>query len=227
MAELIPAATAIVLRDGKQGLEVLLLRRSQALAFAAGYWVFPGGRIDAGDYGKRAASEQPDMTLVAKQAAVRESYEEAQLKLCPQQLIPVSQWLAPKETSKRFNTWFFVTRYQGEASVQVDQQEIDHHRWCSPQQALAYFDNKQMAMMPPTYVSLLELAQHQSSEQAIAFYQARGPLRYAAKNWLSTEQDRCMLYAGDAGYEENNAYARGPRHRLWENNGAWIYECDL
>ena len=44
--ELRLAATAVLLRDTEQGLEVLLLRRNAKLAFAAGAWVFPGGAID-------------------------------------------------------------------------------------------------------------------------------------------------------------------------------------
>jgi 8-oxo-dGTP pyrophosphatase MutT (NUDIX family) len=41
----LPAATVVV----RRGSEVLLLRRPQRSGFAAGAWVFPGGRVDAGD----------------------------------------------------------------------------------------------------------------------------------------------------------------------------------
>lgn len=44
-----PAATVMVLRDGPGGLEVLLLRRSDALSFVPGAHVFPGGAVDAAD----------------------------------------------------------------------------------------------------------------------------------------------------------------------------------
>lgn len=47
--EPIPAATVVVLRDGPEGLETLLLRRNAALEFAGGMWVFPGGRVDEAD----------------------------------------------------------------------------------------------------------------------------------------------------------------------------------
>ncbi|WP_339672667.1 NUDIX hydrolase [Dasania marina] len=242
MPALIPAATAMLIRDGGQGLEVLLLRRSQAMDFAAGYWVFPGGRIDAEDYPGSHSDQHPDNQInklsvsqpppeaihtAARQAAVRETYEEAQLQICPQQLIPMSQWLAPKGMSKRFNTWFFIAEHNVNDAVQVDNYEIDNHRWCRPQQALADFENQQLAMMPPTYVSLLELARQATVAEALAFYQSREPLRYAASYWLDAQQDRCMLYAGDAGYEANNAHIAGARHRLWENGGTWIYECDF
>lgn len=36
------AGTAVILRDGPEGLETLLLRRNAKLAFAGGAWVFPG-----------------------------------------------------------------------------------------------------------------------------------------------------------------------------------------
>src|SRR5919197_4026098 len=44
-----PAATVVVLRDGSAGLEVYLQRRSRTMGYAAGLWVFPGGRIDPTD----------------------------------------------------------------------------------------------------------------------------------------------------------------------------------
>lgn len=44
-----PAASVVLLRDGAQGLEVLLLRRHQASGVLGGMYVFPGGKLDAAD----------------------------------------------------------------------------------------------------------------------------------------------------------------------------------
>jgi 8-oxo-dGTP pyrophosphatase MutT (NUDIX family) len=44
-----PAATVVLLRDGPAGLEVFMVRRHEATAFMGGAYVFPGGRVDAGD----------------------------------------------------------------------------------------------------------------------------------------------------------------------------------
>ena len=46
--EPIPAATVILARDGSEGVEVLMLRRSSRGAFG-GMWVFPGGRVENED----------------------------------------------------------------------------------------------------------------------------------------------------------------------------------
>ncbi|HBX73628.1 MAG TPA: hypothetical protein DEG86_11640, partial [Halieaceae bacterium] len=45
-----PASTVVLLRDGPEGLETLLLKRNKALLFAGGYWVFPGGALEASDW---------------------------------------------------------------------------------------------------------------------------------------------------------------------------------
>jgi 8-oxo-dGTP pyrophosphatase MutT (NUDIX family) len=43
------AATVILLRDGRDGLEAYLQRRPRGMGFAGGLWVFPGGRVDEAD----------------------------------------------------------------------------------------------------------------------------------------------------------------------------------
>lgn len=86
VAPALPAATLVLIRDGKQGLEVLMLRRHEATVFA-GALVFPGGRVDAADRSaaramRRAASPGLDgEDLAFRFAALRESYEEAHLLL--------------------------------------------------------------------------------------------------------------------------------------------------
>jgi 8-oxo-dGTP pyrophosphatase MutT (NUDIX family) len=44
-----PAATLILLREGEEGMEVLLMRRTRNAGFVPGAYVFPGGRVDAAD----------------------------------------------------------------------------------------------------------------------------------------------------------------------------------
>jgi glyoxylase-like metal-dependent hydrolase (beta-lactamase superfamily II)/8-oxo-dGTP pyrophosphatase MutT (NUDIX family) len=74
------AATVLLLRDGEQGLEVLMTRRSMTASFAPGAYVFPGGGVDAADarshaYAKRRTT-QSDLHLTQAIAAIRESFEE-------------------------------------------------------------------------------------------------------------------------------------------------------
>lgn len=63
-----PAATVMLLRDSGEGLEVFMLRRTNAAVFAGGMYVFPGGKVDEAD------GEGDEGFVIA---AIRECYEEA------------------------------------------------------------------------------------------------------------------------------------------------------
>lgn len=45
-----PAATVMLVRDGDGGLEVFMVQRTHAAAFARSQYVFPGGRVDEADH---------------------------------------------------------------------------------------------------------------------------------------------------------------------------------
>ncbi len=77
-----PAATIVLLRDGADGLESLLMRRHRSSGFVPGAWVFPGGRVDAADSGPSlyerihglATDPRPEAPFWT--AALRELFEE-------------------------------------------------------------------------------------------------------------------------------------------------------
>ncbi len=75
-----PAATLLLLRDGPQGLQVLMTRRSAQASFAPGAYVFPGGGLDPADaLAQEVCQRRPgqDDALAARcVAAIRESFEE-------------------------------------------------------------------------------------------------------------------------------------------------------
>ena len=91
-----PAATVVLLRDGRDGLEAYLQRRPTGMGFAGGLWVFPGGRVDEADrdpaVDRRWAGPSPavwgerlglgtDQARGHVVAACRETLEEAGLLL--------------------------------------------------------------------------------------------------------------------------------------------------
>lgn len=75
-----PAATVMVLRDGDDGVELLMLRRSRKASFFPHAWVFPGGRVDAADAHvetRGQIDDLPDDGRPFAVAAIRECFEEA------------------------------------------------------------------------------------------------------------------------------------------------------
>ena len=62
------SASVVMLRDGAQGLEVLLMRRHADSAVLGGAYVFPGGKVDAADASADmlARLDQPPALLHAR-----------------------------------------------------------------------------------------------------------------------------------------------------------------
>jgi 8-oxo-dGTP pyrophosphatase MutT (NUDIX family) len=54
-----PAATVLLLRQGRDTAEVLVIRRHEKLAFMGGMWVFPGGTVCAADASAAAFARIP------------------------------------------------------------------------------------------------------------------------------------------------------------------------
>ena len=87
-----PAATLVVLRDGPDGLEVLLTVRPRNLRFMGGATVFPGGAVAPADADPRwaeACTSPPDPgARTACVCALREAFEEVGLLLADGPAIP-------------------------------------------------------------------------------------------------------------------------------------------
>lgn len=206
-----PAATVILMRDAPDGPEVLLVQRSEAVRHMGGMWVFPGGRIDPVD-----VPDDGDSFRSAINAAIRETREEAGLVLGESQLSYLSRWTTPEGAKKRFDTWFFLALLDDDQEVQVDGGEIALHRWVSPRTAFAEIrdESNPFRLMPPTFVSLVDLADYPDCAGALAAVSARDAFHYCP-NMVFIDGGVCFLYEGDAGFNSGNEQQEGPRHRTY------------
>lgn len=222
MSAIRPAATVVLLREHVGRMEVLLLRRNKAVQFASGLWVFPGGAIDAEDF----AGESPDLMAVARRAAIREAREETGLAIDHCELQFFAHWTTPEHEVKRYATWFFVTAVAvGDIDVVIDGSEIVEHRWLEPQAAVALHRAGQLEMMPPTFITLTELASCTSAEAVMAMYRAR-PVLEILPRFVVTDAGRVALYPDDAGYDSLDPEVQGKRHRCYRYRDGWHYEVD-
>jgi 8-oxo-dGTP pyrophosphatase MutT (NUDIX family) len=212
-----PAATVVLIRDGQAGCEVLLVRRNTRLAFHGGAWVFPGGRLDPGDFAGDA-----DVVRAARRAAVREAREEAGLVLVPEDLVVVSRWVTPVQLPKRFDTWFFAA-VGSDAPVLVDGGEIHDHCWLTPAAALAAQRAGTIELPPPTFVTITAIAPHTDARAALAAL-ARDDAEVFEPRLFPLAGGAVTLYAGDAGYADAELERPGRRHRLWMLEDGWRYE---
>ncbi len=149
------AATVVLMRDADGGFEVFLQRRVPTMAFAAGMTVFPGGARDPGD---------PHLAATA----VREVHEETGVVLVADALVPWSRWVTPEGEPRRYDTLFFVAALPAGEEPAARGTEMDVVAWMQPAAALAAYDRGELAMMPPTVITLRELDEYAGVEAVLA-----------------------------------------------------------
>ena len=169
------AATVVLIRDAAEPradgrrLEVYLLRRVPTMAFAAGMYVFPGGRVDDNDHvdGELPAQWADDLTGADQQllrrivgAAIRETLEEAGVRLRHDDLRPFAHWVTPEVEPRRYDTRFLLARLPGGEVAALSDGEADHGHWVAPDAA------GDLPMLPPTAAMLFALSQHADTAEA-------------------------------------------------------------
>lgn len=222
----VPAATVVLIRDGASGIETLMLRRDTNLDFAGGAWVFPGGRVDPGDYPEGVDAAHADDAAVlaaARTAAVRETAEEAGLEVEETELVWFAHWTPAASTPRRFATWFFIARAP-DGAVTIDDGEIRAHEWVAPAEVVARHRTGDVSLLPPTWMTLLDLQAAATVDELLALLGAREPAIYLSKIAQTADGVTVAMWHGDAGYDDGDPDRPGQRHRLWLHRGGWEFE---
>lgn len=191
-----PAATVMLIRDGVEGIEVLLVRR-HGRGFFGGLTVFPGGAVDPVDRSELASSvvigDGPDQEF--RVAALRELAEETGLALTGSGLAPapsgrgaelltalgaegllldgsrlvlVSRWVTPEFAPSRFDTRFYLAGVADTPEIRLDPEELVAHMWIDPADALALEKSGELEMFLPTIAHLRWLERRPDVERAVA-----------------------------------------------------------
>jgi 8-oxo-dGTP pyrophosphatase MutT (NUDIX family) len=238
----IDSATVMVLRDGAQGLEVLMVRRHGDSGVLGGVHVFPGGKLDAVDGtsllvgASRDASWYPDTlgepglpVTVARglfAAAVRETREECGLDLPVDTLWPWSRWITPRQpsvTRKRFDTRFFVAPAPAGQEAVHDDFEATEVVWVVPRDGLRRYWAGEIDLAPPQIMSLVQLARMADVAQALATARQQPPV-LVEPHPFDDGGERVICYPGDPVHPVREAVWDGPtrlrfRNRRFEPEG--------
>ena len=188
MTEARAAATLLVVRDGSQGIEVVMGKRPPGGPFGD-VWVFPGGAVDTEDF-----EVSPDPDTAWRLAALRETWEEVGLALTDPEgmeiptgpgsvhirmrtsgirfatarLVYLSNWVTPRMISKRFDTRFFLTAADGELRSSDELAGVD---WIPAHRAVSDHDLGGFPMIFPTLSHLRYISGFESV--AALFVEAR------------------------------------------------------
>lgn len=186
-----PSATICLLRDGSQGLEVMMGRRSASAKFMAEAWVFPGGRVDEVDR-QRAAdlvtgdNEADQLPWIL--AALRETVEEAGIWLTDPPRTEAlgsrdvydvldqagerflakacyfANWITPVDMPIRYDARFFASVLTDPLEPLPDGEEIDQAAWVRPADAILRAAQHKWLVPFPTHVTLERLAMAKTAE---------------------------------------------------------------
>lgn len=213
-----PAATVLVLRDGDDDLEVLMVQRNSKGTFASN-WVFPGGKVDPEDF-----DGDDDIVAASRRAASREAVEEADVVVDADRLVPFSHWMPPTVIPRRFATWFYATEAPVgvDGDVTIDGGEIVDHLWVTPTEALARHHAGEVGLVPPTWITLRHLEGHGTAAAALAAIADREPPFYLTRQ--ISQDPPTVAWHGDAGYDSGDLEAPGGRHRLTMLSSGWVFE---
>lgn len=177
------AASAIVARDGEDGLEVLVLERGGESRFLPGYLAFPGGSTEPEDEAL-AATWFGSPGEAARACAVRELVEEVGLALTAdgvttadgrslaavgarppraEQLPEVAHWIAPPQVPVRFDARYFAVGAPPGIDPDADGDETADAWWASPRRLLEDSGHGDRKLYWPTYFTLLAIAPCESA----------------------------------------------------------------
>lgn len=172
-----PAATVVILRDSREGLEVFMVVRHHEIDFASGALVFPGGKVDAQDAAAEWAElapydgASPDRAIVV--AAARETFEEAGLVLARRR---GSEPLLDAQTAHRLVERYRAPLLAGEASfLDLVRREdlalatdlmVPFAHWITPEPQPKRFDTHFLLVSAPVE----QLGAHDGAESVEGFW---------------------------------------------------------
>ncbi|MBT4162131.1 MAG: NUDIX hydrolase [Gammaproteobacteria bacterium] len=204
----IPAATIVLLREHQGNSEVLMLHKTAEIDFG-GLWVFPGGKIDDKDY-----AGGDDDHVAARNAAVRETVEEAGITIPGDDFIYFSHWTPPPKPGRRYATWFFISSTEDDHDISIDGDEIQNHQWINPGDALLRHQTGEIGLAAPTWVTLYQLSRFDTISETLTQLDQREPRVYQTHMGKNAEGLRTTMWTGDAGYDDWDATISGDTHRL-------------
>ncbi len=92
-------------------------------------------------------------------------------------LLPWARWITPEFEPRRFDTYFFVATLPAGQRTRDVSGEADRTAWIRPGDALAGYAAGELAMLPPTAVTLRELAAYAGPDELAAAAAGRDPAR--------------------------------------------------
>jgi 8-oxo-dGTP pyrophosphatase MutT (NUDIX family) len=112
--------------------------------------------------------EADRVALESREVSLTAFLEKRSLVLRTDLLGAWSGWLTPVFEPRRYRTWFFVARLpEGQVTRDVSS-ESSSVMWAGAMDAVDQVERQEMLMMPPTWLTCLDVAQHADPDAVLA-----------------------------------------------------------
>ena len=119
------------------------------------------------------------------------------LRLDAQALRPWSRWVTPRFERRRFDAWFFVAELPPGQQPRVATGESHEGRWERPAAAMAALRTGDLAMLPPTWWTMRQLAEF---SDAHAVLEHPPPMTRYTVGWAVEGDEAVMVLPDDPRY---------------------------
>lgn len=211
-----PAATVVVVRDAAEGFEVLMVRRNDKVAFMAGAYVFPGGRVDDSELRQAGGDEAAAYRL----AAVRELHEEAGVKIDPSALVLIAHWVTPEIEARRYDTRFFLVRMPPGQEARHDESETTELAWLTPRDAIERCERGEIMLPPPTWTTLKRMQRHANLDELFEWAGSVAIPRVQPQ-FYEEEDHKILTLPGDPTYPTIEGWDVPEDTRFMLQDGRW------
>lgn len=110
--------------------------------------------------------ERERLALLNREHSLSELLQRRGLVLRADLMRPWAHWITPVQEPKRFDTAFFLARMPEGIHPRHISTEFDHTEWVPVQQAIAEAESGARPMLPPTSVTIGDLGQFRTAEEA-------------------------------------------------------------
>ncbi len=125
-------------------------------------------------------------------------------------LVPFAWWLTPEAEPKRYDTRFYVCEAPAGQAGDIDGHEVVQFDWFTPAQALSAYGTGEIALAPPTLVSLEDLRGVTQLDEVAA--RVERPVRMICPVIESSGGGMLLTLPGHARHPEGDALWPGERN---------------
>lgn len=145
-------AAALILWTRNPEFRIFVVRRAEHMRAFPGNWSFPGGGLEAQDYQSLPAQDTALPEAAARQAALREVFEETGLlrsKPSLEELVSLGLRVSPPIVPRRFVTHYFALEMPEPRSVVALSEELEAADWFRPAVLLQRWEKGEILIPPP------------------------------------------------------------------------------